>query len=111
MNMLLILGYRTRCKGNLRWSDSKEKTLGLTSAGQKFLETTAKEDQTFLVLKSKLFICDPLDKLHATVKDWNHETVEDFSDLFNGLLSNVITSVKIFSSRMKTKCYQLIYKL
>lgn len=75
---------------------------------QKFLETTAKEDQTFLVLKTELFICDPLDKLHVTIKDWNHVTVEDFSDLFNGLLSKVITSVKrkkIFSSRMKTtKC-------
>lgn len=81
--------------------------------GQKFLETTAKEDLTFLVLKSELFICDPLDKLPVTEKDWNHVTVEDFSDLFNGLLSKVITSVKrkIFSSRMKTKCYQLIYKL
>lgn len=81
--------------------------------GQKFLETTAKEDQTFLVLKSELFICDPLDKFHVTVKDWNHVTVEDFRDLFNGLLSKIITSVKskLFSSRMKTKCYQLIYKL
>lgn len=30
--------------------------LDLTSVGQKFLEITAKEDQTFLVLKSKLFL-------------------------------------------------------
>lgn len=55
--------------------------------GQKFLETTAKEGQTFLVLKSKLFLSVFLERNYR-LKDWNHVTSEDFSDLFNGLSSS-----------------------